>query len=169
MPITSLFSVRSSSTLVWRGKIYFSFPSNRQAWIPLKKKNSFYLPVLLDVVFLQLKEKRHYHKVQLQTAEHFWILSFSGQWCSSNVLGCVGYRDSGPEAQMVLLWCNPAQWLVKQTNSFQCFSSKNLFDFTETKLLKLLSYLLPLCWLAMQNALYFSAAQSVESKRQPLL
>lgn len=123
-----LFCVRSSFTLVCRGVIFLPFLSNRLPRIPLKRPHSIlHPPVLLDVTFLQHQEKDIIAKYGNKQPEKCWIISIS-EHCGVILMSlAVEYLQSGPKAQMVLLWCNPAQWLVKQTYSSQCFSSKDWY------------------------------------------
>lgn len=57
----------------------------------------------------------HYHSVATNSRDAMNYLYLSLPWCYSHVLGCVAYLRPGPKAQIVLRWCNHAQWLVKQT------------------------------------------------------
>lgn len=140
------------------------FLSNRLPQIPLRRPHSICL-FYWTSCFYNIKKRTLSQSIATNNRKVLNYLLLWTLWCCSNVLACVEYLHSGPTAQMVFLWCNPAQWLVKQTYSFQCRSSKDWFDFAETKLCQCL----PLCLLAMQMVVYFSAAPSVKRQWQPPL
>lgn len=141
------------------------FLSNRLPQVPLKTPHSICL-FYWTSCFYNIKKKTLSQSIATNNRKVLNYLYLWTLWCCSNVLACVEYLHSGPKAQMVFLWCNPAQWLVKQTYSFQSFSSKDWFDFAETKPLPVSATLLishP------QMVQYFSAALSVKRQWQPLL
>lgn len=109
------------------------FLSNQLFRIPLKRPQSIWLFYGTSCFYNSKKETLSQiiatNNEKALNDLHLWTL-----WCCSNVPACVEYLHSGPAAQMVFLWCNPAQRLVKPTYSFHCLSSKDLFDFAETKL-----------------------------------